>query len=189
MTAGVGNGVRAGNVVVQVAMSLDGFIAGPGHSMDWVFEYTTPEQIPELIKATGAMLSGRNSYDVGERDAGKTSGEAYGGAWNGPMFVLTNRPPEEPRPGVTFLSGDIAGAVATARQAAGAKDLIVLGADVIRQCLDRELVDEIQLMMLPVLLGDGVRLYGTNGATRVNLEPAGCEESGVATFLRYRVTK
>lgn len=157
--------------------------------MDWVFEYTTPDEIPELIEATGAMLSGRNSYDVGERDAGKISGDAYGGAWNGPMFVLTNRPPDQPRPGTTFLSGDVTAAVATAKQAAGDKDLIVLGADVVRQCLDRGLVDEIQLMVLPVLLGDGVRLYGSDGATRVNLEPAGCEESGVVTFLRYRVTR
>jgi dihydrofolate reductase len=189
VTASVSKGVQAGNVVVQAAMSLDGFIAGPEHSMDWVFEYTTPAEIPDLIKATGAMLSGRNTYDVGERDAGKISGEAYGGAWNGPMFVLTDRPPERPRPGVTFLSGDIVAAVAAAKQAAGHKDLIVLGADVVRQCFECELVDEIQVMVLPVLLGDGVRLYGADGAARVNLEPAGCEESGAVTFLRYRVTK
>jgi dihydrofolate reductase len=189
VTAVAGNGVNTGNVVAQAAMSLDGFIAGPGHSMDWVFEYTAPEEIPEVIQATGAMLSGRNSYDVGERDAGlgKPSGDAYGGAWHGPMFVLTHRPPDQPRPGVTFFSGDVDAAVATAKQAAGDKDLIVLGADVVRQCLERGLIDEIQLMILPVLLGDGVRLYGSDGAVRVNLEPAGCDQSGVVTFLRYRV--
>jgi dihydrofolate reductase len=189
VTAVVDGGPQAGNVVVQVAMSLDGFIAGPGHSMDWVFEFTTPEEVPDLIQATGAMLSGRNTYEVGERDAGKPSGDAYGGAWNGPVFVLTHQPPDNPRPGVTFLSGDIAAAVATARQAAGEKDLILLGADVAAQCLERGLVDEIQLMMLPVLLGDGVRLYGSDGAARVNLTPAGCDQSGDVTFLRYRVSK
>jgi dihydrofolate reductase len=172
-------------------MSIDGFIAGQGDSMDWVFEYTTPAEIPDIIRGTGAMLSGRNSYDVGERDAatGKLSGDAYGGAWNGPMFVLTHRPPDHPRPGVAFLSGDIAAAVATGKQAAGDKDLVVLGAHVIRQCLERGLVDEIQLMVLPVLLGDGVRLYGSDGAARVNLEPVGCEQSGAVSFLRYRVAE
>jgi dihydrofolate reductase len=189
VTATAKKSVQAGNVVVQVAMSLDGFIAGPEHSMDWVFEFTTPEDVPDLIQATGAMLSGRNTYEVGERDAGKPSGEAYGGAWNGPVFVLTHRPPDNPRPGVTFLSGDVAGAVATAKHAAGDKDLIVLGADVVGQCLERGLVDEVQLMMLPVLLGDGVRLYGSDRAPRVNLESAGSKQSGDVTFLRYRVTK
>jgi dihydrofolate reductase len=190
VTAAVENSVQAGNVVVQAAVSLDGFIAGPGHSMDWVFEYTTPAEIPQVFQATGAMLSGRNSYDVGERDAGtgKPSGEAYGGAWSGPMFVLTHRPPDNPRPGVTFLSGDIAAAVATATQAAGDKDLIVLGADVVGQCLERGLVDEVELMVLPLMLGDGIRLYGSGGAVRVNLEPVSCERSGAVTFLRYRVT-
>jgi dihydrofolate reductase len=170
-------------------MSLDGFIAGPGHCMDWIFEYTSPEDIPEVIQATGAMLCGRHSYDVAERDAGKPSGDAYGGAWSGPMFVLTHRQPDSPRPEVTFLSGDVAAAVAIAKQAAGDKDLIVLGADVVRQCLEGGLVDEVQLTVLPVLLGDGVRLYGSEGSARVNLEPVGSQQSGVVTFLRYRVAR
>jgi hypothetical protein len=59
VSVSVDDGVQSGNVVAQVAMSLDGFIAGPGHSMDWVFEFTTPEDVPDLIQATGAMLSGR----------------------------------------------------------------------------------------------------------------------------------
>lgn len=188
MTAADGTGVPAGNVVVQAAVSLDGFIAGPDHAMDWVFEFASPDEIPEIIQATGAMLSGRNTYNVGERDAGKPSGDAYGGAWQGPTFVLTHRPPDDPRPGVTFLSGDVADAVAAGRQAAGAKDLIVLGADVVRQCLERRLVDELQLMVLPVLLGDGIRLYGSDGGVRVNLEPVSSTQTGAVSFQRYRVT-
>jgi dihydrofolate reductase len=168
-------------------MSLDGFIAGPEHSMDWVFEFAGADSFPEIIAATGAMLSGRNSYDVGERDVGKPSGDAYGGAWHGPMFVLTHRPPSGDSRGITFLSGDVAAAVATARSAAGEKDLIVLGADVVRQCLERGLVDEIQVMVLPVLLGDGVRLYGSEDGTRVSLEPMSSAQAGQVTFLRYRV--
>lgn len=147
-------------------MSLDGFIAGPGDSMDWVFDFATPEEFPAIIAATGAMLSGRRSYDVGQRDAGKPSGEAYGGAWQGPSFVLTHRPPADPD--VTFLSGDIEPAVAIATAAAGDRDLVVVGADVSRQCLDRGLVDEILVLVLPVLLGAGTRFYSSAAARRVD---------------------
>src|SRR5258708_12407453 len=161
-----------GRVVVQAAMSLDGFIAGPDHDMDWVFDYTTRDEFPDVAAVTGAMLSGRRSYDVGQRDAGKRSGEAYGGAWDGPVFVLTHEPPATAQPGsVTFLSGDIGAAVATARSAAADKDLVIIGADVARQCFERELVDELLLLVLPVMLADGTRLYSPGGSSRIDLEP------------------
>jgi len=180
----------AGRVVVQAAMSLDGFIAGPDHDMDWVFDYTTPEEFPDIVAAAGAMLSGRRSFDVGQRDAGKPSGEAYGGAWDGPVFVLTHEPPAAAQPGgVTFLSGDITAAVATARSAAGDKDLVIIGADVARQCLERGLVDEFLLLLLPVMLGAGIRLYSPGGPARIDLEPISSHLAGVVTMLRYRVRR
>ena len=73
------------------------------------------------------------------------------------MFLLTHRPLERPDPDVTILSGDIGAAVATALDAAGGKNVEVLGADVAGQCLQRGLVDEILVYVLPVLLGDGIR--------------------------------
>jgi dihydrofolate reductase len=178
-----------GRVVVQAAMSLDGFIAGPDHSMDWVFEYATPDEFPDVVAAAGAMLSGRRSYDVGQRDAGKPSGEAYGGAWDGPVFVLTHEPPAASPSRVTFLSGDIEAAVATARGAAGGKDLVIIGADVARQCLQHGLVDEILLLLLPVLLGDGTPLYAPGGLARIELEPISSRLAGSVTILRYRVRR
>ena len=73
-------------------MSLDGFIAGPGHEMDWVFEHTAPgEGAEEAMAATGAMLSGRHTYDVGQRSRRPETSAAYGGAWSGAEFVLTHR--------------------------------------------------------------------------------------------------
>ncbi len=74
-----------------------------------------------------------------------------------PFFVLTHEPPDPPDPGITFLSGDIGEAVATALAAAGGKNLEILGADVAGQCLRRGLVDEILVYVMPVLLGDGTR--------------------------------
>jgi dihydrofolate reductase len=174
-------------VVVNRAMSLDGFVAGPGDSMDWVFDYTGPDQIPDVMAATGAMLCGRRTYDVGQRDAGKLSGDAYGGLWTGPMFVLTHRPPAGPPDDRhTFLSGDIAAAVKAAKAAAGDRDVEVLGSDVTGQCLRRGLVDEIFVLVLPVLLGHGTPLVTGAGFDPVSLAPVSSTTSGAVTAMRFR---
>ncbi|OLM16437.1 Dihydrofolate reductase [Pseudonocardia sp. Ae707_Ps1] len=173
----------AGKVVVNRAMSLDGFIAGPGDAMDWVLEYRTQTGFPEVMEATGAMLAGRGTHEVGRRMAHGGTDTDYDG---GPVFVLTHRPPDEPEPGVTFLTCGLDEAVATARAAAGGKDLEILGADVASQCLRRGLVDEILVYVLPVLLGDGVR-FSTPGLGRIDLEPVGNRQSGPVTLLRFRV--
>ena len=179
-----------GKVVVNRSMSLDGFIAGPGDAMDWIFDFMAPDEFPEIAAATGAMLIGRRTYEVGKRmsvageRASASSDETY--PFSGPMFVLTHEPPEPPDPEVTFLSGDIGEAVATARSAAGGKDLEILGADVAAQCLRRGLVDEILVYVLPVLLGDGIR-FSAPGVGRIDLEPLSSTRSGAVTVLRFRV--
>ncbi|MFD7953822.1 dihydrofolate reductase family protein [Streptomyces ardesiacus] len=172
-----------GKVVVNRAMSLDGFIAGPGHTMDWVFEHMTSAMFPEVMAATGAMLIGRGTYEVGKRMSAENTG--YDG---GAQFVLTHRPPDEPDPAVTFLTCDIEEAVSTARRAAGDKNLEILGADVAAQCLARGLVDEILVYVLPVLLGDGVR-FVPPGLDRIDLEPFSTVQSDGVTMLRYHVRK
>jgi dihydrofolate reductase len=172
-----------GKVVVNRAMSLDGFIAGPDHAMDWIIDHTREDRFPEVVAATGAMLIGRGTHEVaGRMSAGDTS---YDG---GPVFVLTHRPPEEPEPGVTFLSCGLAEAVATARAAAGGKALEILGADLASQCLRRGLVDEVLVYVLPVLLGDGVR-FSTPDLGRIDLEPLDTTRSGPLTMLRFRVRR
>jgi dihydrofolate reductase len=70
--------------------------------------------------------------------------------------------------------------------AAGGKNLEILGADVAGQCLQRGLVDEILVYVLPVLLGDGIR-FSSPGVARTDLEPIGSTRSGDATILRFRV--
>ncbi|MEU5902630.1 MULTISPECIES: dihydrofolate reductase family protein [Streptomyces] len=172
-----------GKVVVNRVMSLDGFIAGPGHTMDWIFEHMTSATFPEVMAATGAMLIGRGTYEVGKRMSDENPD--YEG---GPRFVLTHRPPDDPDPDVTFLTCDIEEAVATARRAAGDKNLEILGADLAAQCLRRGLVDEILVYVLPVLLGDGVR-FTPPGLDRIDLEPYGNVQSGGVTMLRFRVRK
>jgi dihydrofolate reductase len=179
-----------GKVVMNRAMSLDGFIAAPGHRMDWgggraLADFVAPDDFAEVAEATGAMLIGRRTWDVGSRMAAEDPGSVdY--PFSGPFFLLTHRPPEAPDPGVTVLSGDIGEAVATALNAAGGKNLEILGADVAGQCLERGLVDEILVYVLPVLLGDGIPI-SPPGLTRVDLEPISSARSGDATILRFRV--
>jgi dihydrofolate reductase len=172
-----------GKVVVNRAMSLDGFIAGPDDAMDWVIEYTKKYSFPEVMAATGAMLVGRRTYEVSKRMSDEDTD--YDG---GPVFVLTHRPPDDPEQGVTFLDCDLAEAVATARAVAGGKNLEILGADLASQCLQRGLVDEVLVYVLPVLLGDGVR-FSTSDLGRIDLEPFSNTQSGPVTMLRFRVQK
>jgi dihydrofolate reductase len=173
-------------------MSLDGFIAAAGHVMDWgagrqLADFVGPDELNEIAAATGAMLVGRRTSDVGERMAAEMPGRAdY--PFSGPVFVLTHRPPEPPSPGITYLSGDIGEALATARSAAGAKNVEILGADVAAQCLQRGLVDEILVYVVPVLLGDGVRFSPPN-LPRIDLEPIGTTQSRSVTILRFRVLR
>jgi dihydrofolate reductase len=177
----------SGKVVVNRSMSLDGFIAGPGDAMDWVFDFVAPDEFPEIAAATGAMLIGRRTYEVGNRMAADKPGSTdY--PFSGPVYVLPHEPPDPPNPAVTFLTGDIGEAVATALNAAGGKDLEILGTDVATQCLQRGLVDEILVYVLPVLLGDGIR-FSSPGLARTDLEPLESTRSGAVTILRFRVRK
>jgi len=115
--------VMSGKVVVNRCMSLDGFIAGPGHVMDWgggraLADFVAPDDFAEIAAATGAMLVGRRTWEVGARmEAEKPGSVDY--PFSGPMFLLTNRPLEPPNPAVRILAGDVAEAVATALDAAG----------------------------------------------------------------------
>jgi dihydrofolate reductase len=171
-------------VLWHVTMSLDGFIAGPDGSMDWMlgFDEENPD-VDRLLRQIGAVLSGRRTYDVGARQTRSELRRPYGGAWSGPVFVLTHHPPKDPS--VTFLSGDIAAAVDTATAAAGDKYVVILGADIARQCIEGGLLDEVAIHMLPVLLGDGVRLFSRPRGEEVHLELVGLTHTRQVANLRF----
>jgi dihydrofolate reductase len=177
-----------GRVLWHVTLSLDGFIAGPDHEMEWVFEYEGPnEVVDEVIRSTGALIVGRNTYEVEDR----VRGGFYGGAWTGPFFVLTHDPPADPPDWMTgtFVDEGIDRVVARAKEAAGDRDVVVLGANVARQCVEAGLLDEILVHVAPVLLGDGVRFFERDGGEPVRLEKLATSESGQLTDLRFRVAK
>jgi len=173
-------------VLWHVTMSLDGFIAGPDDAMDWMLGFGEEnDEVNELIKSIGAVLSGRRAYDVGAGQERPEFRRPYGGAFSGPIFVLAHNPSQDPH--VTFLSGDIRAAVARAAEAAGDKYLVIFGADVARQCIEARLVDEVAIHVVPVLLGDGVRLFNRQGGEAVHLELAGVSRNGQVTNLRFLV--
>lgn len=180
----------AGDVLWHVTMSLDGFIAGPEDAGDWAFEHGKPGPVAtEMIEATGAILAGRRGFDLGTKPGSQPKG-IYGGAWSGPMFVLTHHPDDAPDiPGITYVSSGIEDAVATARAAAGGKSVGIFGASIARQCLERGLLDEIVMHLVPTLLGEGVRFYEAPGVGQIRLERTGLWEPGQITDLRFRVVK
>jgi len=182
----------SGKVVVNRAMSLDGFIAGPGDTMDFgggrpLADFVDPDDLNRVAAATGAMLVGRRTWEVGERMKAEEP-DSVDYPFSGPMFLLTHRPLERPNPAVSILTGDIAEAVPMALDAAAGKDLEVLGADVAGQCLQRDLVDEILVYVLPVLLGGGIH-FSSRGLPTTELEPISSTRSRDATLLRFRVRK
>lgn len=166
-------------VLWHITMSLDGFIAPRDYSAEWMFEHGSAGPMGrEVMERTGAILAGRRGYDLGMR-AGAGRRAIYGGAWHGPVFVLTHRPADSAG-GVTFLSSGIEQAVAAAREAAGAKDVGVFGADLAGQCISAGLVDEIFVHLVPVLpsrrrhpSADGPDGRGAGGGATRPTSPAG----------------
>ncbi|MDN3354306.1 dihydrofolate reductase family protein [Actinomadura sp. DC4] len=178
----------AGKVFIHATMSFDGYIGDPEGAIDFAAGHSglSKETVGEIIGSIGAVLAGRRGYDRGMMRGDQ---KAYGGAWSGPQFVLTHRPDDAPPqdPSITFLSSGVRDAVATGLAAAGGKDLVVMGADVGRQCLREGLVDEILIHLVPVLLGEGIRLFESTG--HVELEPVDVAWTGDLTTMRMRVVR
>ena len=176
------------NFMYSAAMSLDGFIAGPGGDMSWMADYVGPNPVvEELITQTGALLVGNRTFGGDDPLKGtEGEGEAFGGGWDGPQFVLTHRPPAAPIPGVTFVA-DIHTAIAQSGAAAGDKYINILGASIAAQCLRAGVLDEVVVSVLPVLLGDGTRLFAHPGGHLVRLEQLSVTHTSRVTNIRYRV--
>jgi dihydrofolate reductase len=172
-----------GKVLLHFSMSLDGFVAGPNHEMDWMTGVSVrPGLHAEYIITTGAVLGGRKGWDQAIGGS-----RPYGGAWQGPIFVLTHHPQDAtPAAGVTFLSCGLAEAVRTGLAAADGKNLEVLSPAIGRQLLEVGLIDEIDLHIVPVLLGDGIRLYDNPGGEPIRLHQVGEGDPASAINVRYR---
>jgi dihydrofolate reductase len=159
-------------------------VAGPNHEMDWMTGISSrPGLVEEYVESTGAVLGGRDGWDA----AGDS--RPYGGAWHGPIFVLTHHSEDAtPADGVTFLSCSPAEAVRIGLAAAEGKNLEVFSPTIGRQLLELGLIDEIDLHIAPVLLGQGIRLYDNPGSAPVRLHRVGEGDPTSAVNVRYRPT-
>ncbi|MFF4185013.1 dihydrofolate reductase family protein [Streptomyces sp. NPDC001691] len=178
-----------GKVLWHVTMSLDGYVAGPDHAMDWMSGVRVDPAIPEeSITGLGAVLGGRRGYDaVAERHPGRAGRQPYGGAWSGPVFVLTHHPEDAiPDPGITFLNCEVAEAVGIGLAAAGGKNLEIHGQDIARQCVEQDLIDEFYVHVAPVMLGTGVRLFDCPGIDPVRWALVHDGDPAQAVSLRYQ---
>jgi dihydrofolate reductase len=175
-------------LLYSATMSLDGFIAGAGGDMSWLTEHIGPNPAAdEVVGTIGALLVGNRSFRGDDPHKGTAKeGKAFGGGWSGPQFVLTHNPPADGVPEISFVT-DLDTAVKAAKAAAGGKYVNIIGADVARQCIEAALLDEVFVIVAPVLLGDGVRLFEHAGGTNVRLELTDFSSTPMATNLRYRV--
>jgi dihydrofolate reductase len=179
-----------GKLLYSATMSLDGFIAGAGGDMSWLTGHLGPNPtVDELIGQIGALLVGNRTFRGDDPHRGTDKeGKPFGGGWSGPQVVLTHHAPETPVPDVAFV-GDLDSAVAAAKKAAGDNYVNVLGANIAKQCLEAGVLDEILVLVAPVLLGDGVRLFDHPGGTNIKLERIRLSDAPQATNLWFRVVK
>jgi dihydrofolate reductase len=160
-------------LLYSATMSLDGFIAGVGGDMSWLTEHlvTSSPDIEDLITKIGALLVGKRTFTGDDPNRGTDAEGAFGGQWRGPSVVLTHDPPAGPTDRDLTFAADLHTAVRLAKQAAAGKYVNVLGANVAKQCLQAGLLDEVLVLIAPVLLGDGTRLFEHAGGTRILLDP------------------
>ena len=195
-------------VMAAITTSVDGYVAGPndgpGNGLGdggerlhywvmggpWTYDdeargEATGEDaawLSQMVATMGAVVGGRATYEASGHWGDKNP-------WGVPFFIVTHRPDEEPEGGAfTFVDG-VRPAIDRAVAAAGDKDVHVMGgADVIRQALEAGLVDELTIIVAPVVLGGGKRLFeGFSGS--LELEHLGARQSQYATFIDYRVKR
>lgn len=180
-------------VIAGMTMSLDGFVNDADGSVGRLYpdfvEFAGSASMAATIAATGAVVMGRRTFEMGDPDA-------YVGQYEFqvPIFVVTThlpaRPPkQDDRLTFTFVPEGVAAAIAQARAAAGERDVqIVGGPNVIQQALRAGLVDELHVDVMPVLLGGGLRLFSGDEAEQAQLSLLDIERHGQRTGLRYRVS-
>lgn len=183
-----------GNVLLDMAVSLDGIVAVPEpdnyrlHA--WYFSNqapTTAAIIDELITQTGAIIMGKRAYDLGDKLDGFVDN-----AYKVPHFVITHHPPVIPAKGTTefiFVTDGIKSALAQAQNAAGDKAVIIGGGvQVAQQFLQAGLVDELQLHVVHVIVGKGLRLFDME-IEQTELDCLRNVEGNGVTHIRFRVKK
>jgi dihydrofolate reductase len=203
-----------GKVIVELSMSLDGFVAGPNDgpeqplgeggerlfqwysSGDTAFPLPGTDMVFKISRASaellreewdnlGAMVAGRRMFDIAHAWGGNPPG-------GGPCFIVTHTVPQEwVKSGspFTFVTDGVESAIRQAKQAAGDKNVGASSASIAQQCLKLGLLDEIQIDLAPILLGGGVRLFDHLGTAPIELENIGVIATPSVTHLKFRIVK
>ncbi len=194
------------NAVLYMSMSLDGFIAGPnegpgnglgdrGHRLhEWFLTGADAShkgatdrltganrEVMDELMSTGAVVVGRRTFEL----AGGWGGDHHDGV---PVFVLSRHQPDAAIrwPAVTYVS-DVRNAMHMAKDAAGEKDVLVHGALTAQLALTAGVLDELQIHVIPVLLGQGRRLFEDMPPGHIELELLHALDGPGVLHLRYRV--
>jgi dihydrofolate reductase len=197
-----------GNLVLDMSMSLDGFITGPGdgpgnglgvdgHRLhawlaqgDGIDPLTYRPDGPSSVVfdemlATGAVLVGRRTFDI----ARHWDGDHHEGV---PIFVPTHQVPDDPPTGratITYVTDGVESAAAQAKAAAGDRKVMMHGADTAQRCLQAGVLDEMELHLVPVLLGQGRPLFDHLRADHTELELTRIIDATGVTHLHYRIIR
>jgi dihydrofolate reductase len=197
------------STVLYMSMSLDGFVAGPNERPDnglgdggerlhdWILAGAPTEHsgvpgrpagvngaIMDEVMSTGAAAAGRGTVEP----ADYWGGDHHDGV---PIFILSRHKSDADAaqwPLVTYVD-DVETAMASAKEAAGGKDVLVHGVGTAQLALAAGALDEIQIHLIPVLLGEGRRLFEHLGGDRIELDPIRVLDGSGVTHLRYRVRK
>jgi dihydrofolate reductase len=184
-----------GLIRLYMSISLDGYVAGPQDTPDtpmgiggfrlfnWLDRRSDPGPSGEVFTeamATRAVISGRRTYEL----ASRWQGDHHDGV---PVFVLTHDVPDDPPPGSIRYVTDVHECAAQARTAAGDDDVMVHGAGAAQALLRAGHLDELELHVVPVLLGQGRRLFDNLPAEHTELEPIRQLTTPEVIHLRYRV--
>jgi dihydrofolate reductase len=180
--------------VLYMSMSLDGLVAGPNEEPDRLHEwYFTADadrkgvngQVIDEFMATGAVVAGRGTFEP----AGGWGGDHHDGV---PIWVLSRREPGidvSQWPLVTYVN-DVTSATTQAKQAAGGKNVLVHGAGTAQLALAAGVLDELEIHLIPVLFGQGRRLFEGLGPEHIELQRTRIlEGEGGVTHMHYRVQR
>lgn len=204
-----------GKVTANLSMSLDGFIAGPnagpGNPLgdrgdrlhQWVYDLESwrerqglaggqknrdDEVLQERNANVGAVVMGRGMFDTGEEPWGEDP------PFHAPVFVLTHHARDvlvrEGGTTFTFVTDGLEHAIEQAKAAAGNQDVSIAGgAKIVHQALQAGLLDELQIHLAPVLVGDGIRLFDSRAPEHIELERLAVVDSPQVTHLKFRVVR
>jgi dihydrofolate reductase len=189
-------------VISGMSVSLDGYVTGPDDSREhplgvggeplhrWLWgEDRTPEDakvLGDMVADVGAIVMGRRSFDFCEGEGGWGDG---GPAGDVPCFVVTHRPPPANAASVFTFVHDVPAAIEEAKAVAGDKVVGMHGATTAQQALAAGLVDEVQVHLIPIMLGAGVRMWDDIGGKPIEFERTAVVATPQATHLRYRILR